>query len=147
MALLKFALLCIDLVGWPATALVYPLFVSIRAVETGSRYHMRKLVRYWIIFSLFSLLEFAFVKIIERIPFWSGVRLAVSFCLVMPQFEGACLAYQGLVSSVIDRFGMLMEERLCKRKTFLDVLDKYINENGSEALEKLIASQVSSFMT
>ncbi|KAL1534396.1 hypothetical protein AAHA92_30578 [Salvia divinorum] len=147
MALLKFALLCIDLVGWPAIALVYPLFVSIRAVETGSGYHMRKLVRYWIIFSLFSLLEFAFVKIIEWIPFWSGVRLAISFCLVMHQFEGACLAYQGLVSSVIDRFGMLMEERRCKRKTFLDVLDKYINENGSEALEKLIASQVSSFMS
>ncbi|KAL1534401.1 hypothetical protein AAHA92_30583 [Salvia divinorum] len=142
MALLKFALLCIDLVGWPAIALVYPLFVSSRAVETGSGYHMRKLVRYWIIFSLFSLLEFAFVKIIERIPFWSRVRLAVSFCLVMPQFEGACLAYQGLVSSVIVRFGMLMEERLCKGKTVLDVVDKYINENGSEALEKLIASQM-----
>ncbi|KAL1534398.1 hypothetical protein AAHA92_30580 [Salvia divinorum] len=115
MALLKFALLCIDLVGWPVIALVYPLFVSVRA--------------------------FVFVKIIEWIPFWSGVRLAVSFCLVMPQFKGACLAYQGLVSSVIDRFGMLME-RLCKRKTFLDVVDKYIKENGSEALEKLIASQM-----
>ncbi|XP_047980658.1 uncharacterized protein LOC125222204 isoform X3 [Salvia hispanica] len=142
MALLKFALLCIDLVGWPAIALVYPLFVSIRAVETGSGYHMRKLVRYWIIFSLFSLFEFAFVKLIEWIPFWSGVRLAIIFCLVMPQFEGACLAYQGLVSSFIDRFDMLMEERLCKRRTFLDVVDKYLNENGSEALEKLIASQM-----
>ncbi|XP_042005105.1 uncharacterized protein LOC121753888 isoform X3 [Salvia splendens] len=142
MALLKFALLCIDLVGWPAIALVYPLFVSIRAVETGSGYHMRKLVRYWIMFSLFSLFEFALVKVIEWIPFWSGVRLAVIFCLVMPQFEGACLAYQGLVSSFIDRFDMLMEERLCKRRTFLDAVDKYINENGSEALEKLIASQM-----
>ncbi|KAL1534400.1 hypothetical protein AAHA92_30582 [Salvia divinorum] len=75
MALLKFALLCIDLVGWPVIALVYPLFVSVRAVETGSEYHMRK------------------------IPFWSGVRLAVSFCLVMPQFKGACLAYQGLINT------------------------------------------------
>ncbi|XP_042005117.1 zinc finger protein 385B-like isoform X2 [Salvia splendens] len=142
MALFKFALLCIDLVGWPAIALVYPLFVSIRAVETGSGYHMRKMVRYWIIFSLFSLFEFAFAKVIEWIPFWSGVRLAVIFCLVMPQFEGACLAYQGLVSSFIDRFDMLTEERRCKRRTFLDVVDKYINENGSEALEKLIASQM-----
>ena len=85
--------------------------------------------------------------VLDRIPFWSGVRLAIIFCLVMPQFEGACLAYQGLVSSFIDRFDMLMEERLCKRRTFLDVVDKYLNENGSEALEKLIASQVSSFMT
>ncbi|XP_042005111.1 uncharacterized protein LOC121753890 isoform X1 [Salvia splendens] len=142
MALFKFAPLCIDLVVWPAIALVYPLFVSIRAVETGSGYHMRKLVRYWIMFSLFSLFEFALVKVIEWIPFWSGVRLAVIFCLVMPQFEGACLAYQGLVSSFIDRFDMLMEERLCKRRTFLDAVDKYINENGSEALEKLIASQM-----
>ncbi|XP_042009896.1 uncharacterized protein LOC121758595 isoform X2 [Salvia splendens] len=80
--------------------------------------------------------------VLDRIPFWSGVRLAVIFCLVMPQFEGACLAYQGLVGSFIDRFDMLMEERLCKRRTFLDVVDKYINENGPEALEKLIASQM-----
>ncbi|XP_057787980.1 uncharacterized protein LOC131005173 isoform X4 [Salvia miltiorrhiza] len=142
MGLLKFALLGVDLLGWPVIALGFPLFASIRAVESGSRYHMRKLVIYWTLFSLFSLFEFAFEKIIDWIPFWSGVRLIVSFSLVMPQFEGACLAYQGLVRSVIDRFGMLKEGRLCKRENFWDVVEKYINENGPEALEKLIALEM-----
>ena len=76
--------------------------------------------------------------VLDRTPFWPGVRLAVSLMLVMPQFEGA-----GLVRPFIHGFGILNEERLCKRKAFLDVVDKYVEENGSEALEKLIVSQVS----
>ncbi|KAH6773203.1 hypothetical protein C2S51_011607 [Perilla frutescens var. frutescens] len=149
--LLKFALLCVDLLAWcvpyfaPVIALGYPLVASIRAIETGSNYLMKKLVIYWTLFSLFSLFEFAFAKIIEWIPIWSSVRLLVILWLVMPQFDGAYHAYQGLVRPVllvklqafIER--LLKEERLCKRETFLDVVEKYIKENGPEVLEKLIA--------
>lgn len=73
----------------------------------------------------------------------------------MPQFDGACHAYQGLVRPVLwvkvqavtDRFYKLKEERFCERETFLDVVEKYINENGSGAVEELIALKVSSYMT
>ncbi|XP_047948961.1 HVA22-like protein c [Salvia hispanica] len=109
MGLLTFALLNL---GWPAIALCYPL------------YHMRKMVEYWTLFSLFSLFEFAFVKINEWTPFWPGIRLAVSLMLVMPQFEGA-----GLVRPFIHGFGILNEERLCKRKAFLDVVE-WIRSSG-----------------
>ncbi|KAL3626191.1 hypothetical protein CASFOL_029740 [Castilleja foliolosa] len=48
---------------------------------------MRKLVTYWILFSLISLFEYAFVKIIEWIPFWSCIKLVVIFWLVIPHFH------------------------------------------------------------
>nr|GMD85880.1 HVA22-like protein E isoform X7 [Ipomoea batatas] len=57
MGLLKFGLLCIDFFAWPMLALAYPLCVSIRAIETGSKYHMRKLVTYWTVLSIVSLFE------------------------------------------------------------------------------------------
>ncbi|KAL3614163.1 hypothetical protein CASFOL_042237 [Castilleja foliolosa] len=72
----------------PVIALGFPLFASIRAIETGSLFHMRKLVTYWILFSLISLFEYAFVKIIEWIPFWSCIKLVVIFWLVIPHFHG-----------------------------------------------------------
>ncbi|KAI3445806.1 hypothetical protein Pfo_002471 [Paulownia fortunei] len=149
LGLLKCALLCIDLLAWPVVALGYPLFASIRAIETGSKYHMRKLVTYWTLFSLIYLFEFAFLKIIEWIPFWSRIKLIATFWLVMPQFDGACHAYQSLIrpylvvnlQTVINGFYEPKEEQPLKKETFLGAAEKYIKENGSEALEKLIASQ------
>ncbi|KAL3814366.1 hypothetical protein ACJIZ3_015634 [Penstemon smallii] len=146
---LKFILLCVDFLAWPVFALGYPLCASIRAIESGSKYHMRKLVIYWTIFSLIYLLELAFVKIIEWIPFWSCLRLMVICWLVIPQFNGASHTYQSLVhpflsvnlQAIISRFYKPKEGELLKNENFIDVADKYIKENGLEALEKLIASK------
>lgn len=98
-----------------------------------------------------SILSFVF----GRIPFWSSVRLTVIFWLVMPGFEGSNHAYQSLVrpillmklQAVIKRFNELREERICKRGTVSDVVEKYIKENGPEAVEKLFELEVSIYMT
>ncbi|KAL3617337.1 hypothetical protein CASFOL_038882 [Castilleja foliolosa] len=149
--LLKFALLCIDFLAWPVIALGYPLFASIRAIETGSLYHMRKLAIYWTLFSLISLFEYAFVKIIEWIPFWSSIKLVAIFWLVVPRFHGSYYAYQNLVrpflvvnlQQVIDSLYKRKEEQTHEKERFLDVVERYIKENGCEDLEKVIASNVS----
>ncbi|KAL8541757.1 hypothetical protein ACS0TY_002857 [Phlomoides rotata] len=99
--LLKFALVCIDYLAWPVVALGYPLFASIRAVENDSKYHMKKLIIYWTLFSLISLFEFTFLKFIVWIPFWDSLRLIAIIWLVMPRFQGACHAYQILVRPVL----------------------------------------------
>ncbi|KAK6135468.1 hypothetical protein DH2020_030793 [Rehmannia glutinosa] len=150
MGLLKIALFCIHFLAWPVIALGYPLFASIRAIETGSKYHMKKVVIYWTIFSIISLFEFAFVKIIEWIPLWSSIKLVAIFWLVIPRFHGACYAYQSFIrpflvvnlQAIINRFYMSLEEQPHKKEMFLDVANKYIRENGSEALEKPISSKM-----
>ncbi|KAL8060872.1 hypothetical protein ABFS82_02G052700 [Erythranthe guttata] len=150
-ALLKFALFCIDFLAWPVIALGYPVFASIRAIETGSKLHMKKLVVYWTLFGLISLFEFAFAKIIVWIPSWSSIKLVAAFWLVLPRFDGACLAYQDLLrpclsvnpQAVLDRLlYWLKKEKPRKIVAFLDLAEEYIKENGSEALEKLIASKL-----
>ncbi|KAL0422450.1 UNVERIFIED_CONTAM: HVA22-like protein c [Sesamum latifolium] len=151
---------CLNIYCRPVIALGYPLFSTIRAIETSSQYHLKKLAKYWTLFALISLLEFALVKIIEWIPFWSSLKLIATFWLVVPRFHGACHAYRRLISlclfvdvhsvinrwsvdlqAVIDRFYKAKEEKLRKTETFADVVEKYIKENGVEALEKLIASK------
>ncbi|KAL0384392.1 UNVERIFIED_CONTAM: hypothetical protein Sradi_2833500 [Sesamum radiatum] len=95
------------------------------------------------------------------IPFWSSLKLIAIFWLVVPRFRGACVAYRRLISlclfvdvrsiidrwcvylqAVINRFYKAKEEKLCNTETLADVVEKYIKENGVEALERLIASKI-----
>ncbi|KAL6517587.1 hypothetical protein OROMI_033288 [Orobanche minor] len=148
--LLNFALLCIDYLAWPVIALGYPLFASIRAIETGSIYHMRKLVIYWTLFSIISLFEYAIVRIIDWLPFWSSIKLVAIFWFVIPRFHGACHAYRSFVHPHLVVNLQELINSLCKpndeqprtKEKFLDVAEKYIKENGLEALEKFIANKM-----
>lgn len=81
--------------------------------------------------------------------YWSSVRFVVVYWLGIPEFEGASLAYERLVTpavlklqEAIDLYNKIKEERCSKRERFSDSVEKYIKENGFEALEKLIASKV-----
>lgn len=167
MGFLRFTLHLIDFLAWPVLALGYPLCVSIRAIETGSKYHMKKLVTYWTIFSFISLFEHIFEKLIEWVPLWPYIKLITICWLVIPQFNGACYLYQILISpcfpvkwhdsisqfnslclclsvnlqTVIDWFNTPMEDLSLKNETFLAVAERYLEENGSDALAKLIANK------
>ncbi|KAL3617335.1 hypothetical protein CASFOL_038880 [Castilleja foliolosa] len=123
MGQLKFAFFCIDFLAWPVIGLAYPLFVSIRAIETGSNYHMKK------------------------VPFWSVIRLMAIFWLAIPRFHGACYAYNSfvrpfLVVKLQELISRLDEKCHSNKETFIDVANKHIEENGFEGLEMLNATKV-----
>ncbi|XP_022896906.1 uncharacterized protein LOC111410679 [Olea europaea var. sylvestris] len=147
---LKFTLLCIDFLAWPVFALGYPLCASIRAIETGSKYHMRKLVIYWALFSLISLFELAFIKLIEWIPLWSFIKFVAICWLVMPRFDGACYVYQRLVNTCSNVNLRALVSRLCRpnedqsltTETLVAVTERYVKENGLEAFENLMKSKL-----
>ncbi|KAF3684379.1 hypothetical protein FXO38_00319 [Capsicum annuum] len=179
MGLLRLTLHLMDFLAWPALALGYPLCASIRAIETGSKYHMRKLVTYWTIFSFISLFEHLFEKLIQWIPLWPHIKLITICWLAIPQFNGACYLYQILIhpyflvkwhdsisqfnsscyvylrllclclsvnlQTVTDWFNKPMEDPSLKNETFLAVAERHLAENGSDALEKLIANKSKDF--
>ncbi|TYH85234.1 hypothetical protein ES332_D02G251500v1 [Gossypium tomentosum] len=64
-ALVKLALICFHSLAWPLFVLGYPLRASIQAIEANSNTDTKKLVTYWIIFSLISLFEHAFMGILQ----------------------------------------------------------------------------------
>ncbi|GFP86826.1 hva22-like protein a [Phtheirospermum japonicum] len=81
------------------------------------------------------------------VPFWSGIKLTAIFWLAIPRFHGACHVYNSfirpcLVVNLQELIGRFHEEqRRANKETFIDVVDKYIKENGFEGLEKLIATK------
>lgn len=77
--------------------------------------------------------------------------MAIS-CLVLHRFTGAYYAYKCLVRlflsvNQLQRVQVInwlnkRKELSLERETFLEVAERYLNENGTEALEELIASKV-----
>ncbi|KAK9942963.1 hypothetical protein M0R45_008597 [Rubus argutus] len=147
--LLEFALKCFDALAWPLFALVYPLYSSIRAIETNSISDTLKLNTYWVVFSLILLFEHAFMKLLEWFPLWLYFRLLVVFWLVIPHFDGAFYVYKHLIcpclsldlQNVITWFNNRKESLM--RENFLSEVERFVKENGPEALEKIVTSKVS----
>ncbi|KAH7834562.1 hypothetical protein Vadar_017373 [Vaccinium darrowii] len=165
---LKFAFKCFDLIAWPLFGLGCPLYASIRAIEKNSNSEMRNLVAYWILFSMVSLFELAFVKLIEWLPFWPYMKLVAMCLLVLPDFNGAFYAYECLLRpclsvdpravikylliqkravikyflikkrAVIKYFVRSKEGKTLSAESFRALAERYAQENGYEALEKLL---------
>eukprot|EP00261_Vitis_vinifera_P018120 XP_010648067.1 PREDICTED: uncharacterized protein LOC100245618 isoform X3 [Vitis vinifera] len=152
MNVLKFSAACFDLLGWPLCALGYPLCASIRAIETNSISDFRKLVAYWVLFSLISLFDHAFSKLLEWVPFWPYIKLMVICWLVIQQFDGSYYVYQHLVQpclsmdpqAVMNWLFNESKKKFHSRENFLVSADRYIKENGPEALEKLLSRKLRS---
>ncbi|KAG6426284.1 hypothetical protein SASPL_110505 [Salvia splendens] len=82
----------IDVLAMPLVSLVYPLYCSVKAIETKSRIDGQQWLTCWVLYSLITLFELTFSKLIE-----------------------------------------------CKPDDVLSTAEKYIQENGPEAFERLIA--------
>ncbi|KAF6149145.1 hypothetical protein GIB67_026001 [Kingdonia uniflora] len=142
-----------DLLAWPLISLVYPIWASIRAIESNSNGDNRKWLTFWTLVALAMLFENIFEPLIKWIPFWLEMKLVFTFSLAAPRLNGAIYVYENFI-----RPCFLLYPQTCRcwfnntRKTFLPdvsdsenflfVVDRYIKENGSEVLEKLIAEKV-----
>ncbi|KAK1402106.1 hypothetical protein POM88_001711 [Heracleum sosnowskyi] len=142
-----FVLKCFKLLAWPSFALGYPLCASIQAIETNCKYHMRKMVTYWVLFSLICLFEHTFSGLLQWLPVWPYAKILAIFWLVIPRFDGAIIAYDSLVSPCLSlQLLQVVLDLLNKNQnlslegeSFLVVAQRYVDEHGTEALEKLIS--------
>ncbi|KAH7565152.1 hypothetical protein JRO89_XS09G0146600 [Xanthoceras sorbifolium] len=147
--LFKFVVKCFDILAWPLVALVYPLWASIRALEAddSSLSECRKLVAYWVLFSLIFLFEQAFDKLLQWLPFWLYMKLILTWWSVTPNFDGALYLYKHLICPclsmdikvLINKFNARMDF-FSKSSNFEDEVKRYVKENGPEALEGFFGS-------
>ncbi|XVE93595.1 hypothetical protein REPUB_Repub01dG0208100 [Reevesia pubescens] len=144
---LKFALICFDALAWPLFALGYPLRASIQAIEANSHSDTKKLVTYWVIFSLISLFEHAFMGMLQWLPLWPYMKLTIVCWMMIPHFDGAFYVYNHFVHPCLYMDMQTIINWLKKQKdlflkdNFLAQADKYVQAHGPEALEKLIAAE------
>ncbi|KAL5563814.1 hypothetical protein UlMin_033561 [Ulmus minor] len=145
--LLLFAMkVFLHLLAWPLLALGYPICASIKAIEANSVSDTQKMNSYWVVFSLILLFEHAFVTLLQWFPFWPYIRLMIVCWLVIPDFDGASYVYKHLICSglsfdpqiVINWFNKRSESSF-DRKKLVSEMERFVKEDGAEALEKLLA--------
>ncbi|KAL0342621.1 UNVERIFIED_CONTAM: HVA22-like protein a [Sesamum calycinum] len=130
----------------PVVSLVYPLYASIRAIETKSPVDDQQWLTYWVLYSMITLFELTFAKLIEWLPFWSYVKLIFTCWLVIPCFSGAAYVYEHYVRPYLVTRQKTVniwyvpgkKDIFSKPDDILTAAEKYIEEHGPEAFEKMI---------
>ncbi|WOH07011.1 hypothetical protein DCAR_0626440 [Daucus carota subsp. sativus] len=86
-------------VSWPPFAMVYPLYASIRAVESNQ--HYQQCLAYWVLFSITTILELPLTKLLLWFPFWPYAKGLAALLLVTPYFSGASYIYMHYIRPCI----------------------------------------------
>ncbi|KAK9278080.1 hypothetical protein L1049_027638 [Liquidambar formosana] len=118
---------------------------SIKAIETKSPVDDQQWLTYWVLYSLITLFEVTFAKLIEWMPFWSYAKLIATCWLVIPYFSGAAYVYEHFVRPLfINRQTLNIwyvprkKDAFDKPHDILNAAEKYIQEHGSEEFKSLI---------
>ncbi|XP_027917996.1 uncharacterized protein T19C3.4-like isoform X1 [Vigna unguiculata] len=144
---LKLIVKCLDHCAWPVLALGYPLCASVQAIETNSYRETKDLISYWILLSLIYILEYVFSGPLEWNPFWPYTKLMIIFWLVVPDFGRASYAYNNIIRTCLSNPEAIIRsfnnwrKSFVKKDNFLVHAERYLEEYGTEALMKLIASK------
>ncbi|ONK56152.1 uncharacterized protein A4U43_C10F4680 [Asparagus officinalis] len=92
----------------PSIMLLYPLYASVRAIESPSKLDDEQWLAYWILYSFLTLMEMVAEPILYWIPIWYQLKVAFVAWLVLPQFQGASFMYEKFVREQLKKYGAKM---------------------------------------
>ncbi|KAK3223072.1 hypothetical protein Dsin_010097 [Dipteronia sinensis] len=139
-----------DVLALPLVTLVFPLYASIKAIETKSVKDDQQWLTYWVLYSMITLFELTFAKVLELIAIWPYAKLIVSCWLVLPHFNGAAYVYRHFIrpfymnpQSASSRIWYVPRKKniFSQPDDVLTAAERYMEENGTEAFERLIAKR------
>ncbi|XP_062149880.1 HVA22-like protein c [Alnus glutinosa] len=137
-----------DVLALPLVTLVYPLYASIKAIETKSPTDDQQWLTYWVLYSMLTIFELTFAKVLELLPIWPYAKLIVTCWLVLPHFNGAAHVYRNFIrpfymNPQAPQIWYIPRKKniFSKPDDVLTAAEKYIEEHGTEAFEKLISKQ------
>ncbi|WJX52461.1 hypothetical protein P8452_38573 [Trifolium repens] len=121
--------------------MVYPMCASVQAIETDSYEKTKHLISYWILLSLIYLFEYAFMNLLLWFQLWPYIKLMTVFWLIIPDFGRASYVYNNLMCTMKPQIVTCWRKCFVEKDNFIMHAERYMKENGTEALEKLIASK------
>ena len=78
--------------------LVYPAYVSIKALETSSKDDDTKWLTYWVIYAMFSVIEFFSDFLVSWFPlYWFAKCVFLVWLMVPTSFNGSSVLYRQFV--------------------------------------------------
>nr|AFK39846.1 unknown [Lotus japonicus] len=148
-----------DVLALPLVTLVYPLYASIKAMETRPITDDQQWLTYWVLYSMITLFELTFAKVLEVLAIWPYAKLILSCWLVLPHFNGAAHVYRYYVrpfymNPQMPQLPLLPQmpqmpgtshmwyvprkNIFSKRDDVLYAAERYMEEHGTEEFQRLI---------
>ncbi|XP_010552583.1 PREDICTED: HVA22-like protein c [Tarenaya hassleriana] len=137
----------LDVLALPLVTLVYPLYASIKAIETKCIAEDEQWLTYWVLYSLVTLVELTFAKVLEWFPIWTYAKLFGACWLVLPRFNGAAYVYRHFIRPFYINphratniwYVPRKKDLFRKPDNILSAAERYMEEHGTEAFERMIA--------
>ncbi|KZV56289.1 hypothetical protein F511_00286 [Dorcoceras hygrometricum] len=134
-----------DTLAGPGVMLLYPLYASMRAIESPSALDDQQWLTYWVLYSFITLFELSCWKILEWIPIWPYMKLLFCLWLVLPVFNGAAYIYQNFVRKYVNIGSVGSNYPEGQRRVLLmmssdarNSVERYIEKYGPEAFDRVI---------
>ncbi|PON69411.1 TB2/DP1/HVA22-related protein [Parasponia andersonii] len=137
----------LDTIIGPGTMLVYPLYASMRAIESPSSLDDQQWLTYWVLYSFITLFELSCWKVLVWVPVWPYLKMLFCMWLVLPIFNGAAYIYENIVRKYVKIGGYLVNSHYpeSQRKVLemmsLDAresVERYIDRYGPDAFDRII---------
>ncbi|CAK68465.1 unnamed protein product (macronuclear) [Paramecium tetraurelia] len=93
-------------------SMIYPAYRSIKAIESDNKEDDRQWLSYWILFSLLTLADSSIGFVLEFIPFYHVIRLALFVFLFHPSFNGAEKVYKTVVQPVYLKYHKHIDQKI-----------------------------------
>jgi receptor expression-enhancing protein 5/6 len=79
-------------------SVVYPAYISIRAIETSDKFDDTKWLTYWVMYAVFSIFEFFSLFLTNFIPFYFLLKCAFFiWCMLPIENNGAVIIYNRII--------------------------------------------------
>ncbi|GMH11967.1 hypothetical protein Nepgr_013808 [Nepenthes gracilis] len=130
----------------PGVMLLYPLYASVRAIETPSPLDDQQWLTYWVLYSFITLFELSFWQILQWLPIWAYIKLLICVWLVLPVFNGAAYIYENVVRKYV-KIGMAVDSSYPEgHRQVLQMMspdarnsvERYIQKYGPSAFERVV---------
>ena len=106
------------MIGWWGSKLMsmtfgvmFPAYASYKAIKTETKEDDIQWLVYWIIFSLFTFIEFFLDIILAWVPLYQELKLAFIIWLALPQTKGALFIWEKS-QKTIDKYVSQAEEKV-----------------------------------
>lgn len=103
------------------TGSIYPIYMSLKAIDTQSKEDDKQWCTYWVVFFLFILLELFLQAILNYIPYYFFLKLSFLVWLFFPSTQGAVFLYDSFISKFFAKYE--------------STLDQYIDKLGSTVMK------------
>ena len=102
--------------------IIFPSYLSLRAIETLEADMEKQWITYWIIFSLFSIVDNFVWIFITYFPFYYFVKYLILVYMFLPNFQGAILIYDSIINDIFKKIEKNLDTR--NMKNAIETIDK-----------------------